>query len=380
MPSSPRPNTTPRRRRGGRPEPQTPAPPPPPRFDYPYVQQLGLALINDKERWQRGGEYLRMAASGQPAQAVSLFVEIGQAHLRNGAREEALRHFELAKQVGRAMGPKNLDQNEAQVYFGTVKYLGDVAQAGGNLDAAIENYRLFLESPNSGLETLRNLADLCERKGDVLSALRFNDMALVYNGTDKDLLERKDRYYYSVMPEVLQARLESVRDGFDLDYCIKKTQTILDNPAYSDVQWLDVAHHLVQLALVLTPGSLRAQLMLARLKLRLGERDGAMELLEKIRNPKPEKFAGNDEDAWYVASQILGDLYMEVGRADLALACFHDFRKSHRSGARTLYKLGQAYEQLGDTVRAAKFYKQVVGYEGNPLVYDARSALSRLGA
>ena len=120
--------------------------------------------------------------------------------------------------------------------------------------------------------------------------------------------------------------------------------------------------------------------MLARLKLRLGERDAAMELLEKIREPKPEKFAGNDEDAWYLASQILGDLYMEVGRADLAIACFHDFRKSHRSGARTLYKLGQAYEHLGDTVRAAKFYKQVVGYEGNPLVYDARSALSRLGA
>ena len=91
----------------------------------------------------------------------------------------------------------------------------------------------------------------------MLSALRFNDMALVYNATDKDLLERKDRYYYSVMPEVLQARLDSVRDGFDLDYCIKKTQTILDNPAYSDVQWLDVAHHLVQLVLVLTPGSLR---------------------------------------------------------------------------------------------------------------------------
>ena len=167
------------------------------------MQQLGLALINDNERWQRGGEYLRMAAHGLPAHAVSLFVEIGQAHLRNGNKEEALHNFELAKRAGRELGPKNLDESEAQVYYGTVKYLGDAAQARGDVDAAIENYRLYIESPSSGLETLRNLADLCERKGDVLSALRFNDMALVYNGKDKDLLERKDRYYYSVMPEDL---------------------------------------------------------------------------------------------------------------------------------------------------------------------------------
>ena len=63
---------------------------------------------------------------------------------------------------------------------------------------------------------------------------------------------------------------------------------------------------------------------------------------------------------------------------DLAVPCLSDFRKSSKSGARTLYKLGQAYEQLGDRVRAAKCYEQVTAYEGNPLAPDAYDALQRL--
>src|SRR5205807_2309269 len=115
-----------------------------------------------------------------------------------------------------------------------------------DLDAAIENYALYTESERSGLETLRTLADLYEKKGDALSALHANDLALVYNAKDKDLLERKDRYYYSVMPDQLRARLDSVRTGFDFAYCLNKTRSILD-ARYTDVEWLDVAHHLVQL-------------------------------------------------------------------------------------------------------------------------------------
>jgi predicted Zn-dependent protease len=74
----------------------------------------------------------------------------------------------------------------------------------------------------------------------------------------------------------------------------------------------------------------------------------------------------------------LGDLYLETGRADLAVACFNDFRKSSKSGAKTLYKLGQAFEALGDRGRASKCYEQVTAYEGNPLTPDAHEALSRL--
>ncbi len=342
------------------------------------MQQLGLALIDDNTRWQRGGEYLRMAARGLPTLGPTIFVQIAQAHQRAGHADEARHNYELAKRAGVSVGQKSLADAERQAYFATVKLLGEDALARGDLDAAVENYHLYAESERSGLETLRTLATLYEKKGDALSALRVNDQALVYNPKDKDLLERKDRYYYSVMPDQLRARLESMRTGFDLDYCVRKARSILDG-RYTDVEWLDVAYHLIQLALVIKPESLMVKVLLAKVQLRYGERDKAIAVLEEVRNPKPEKFAsGEDEDAWYQSCQLLSDLYMEVGRPELAVPCLIDFRQSSKSGARTLYKLGQAYEQLGDRVRAAKCYKQVTAYEGNPLVPDAHDALQRL--
>jgi tetratricopeptide (TPR) repeat protein len=349
-----------------------------PHFDHEYVQQLGLALIDDNARWQRGGEYLRMAARGLPSLGPTIFVQIAQAHQRAGHIEEARHNYELAKRAGLAVGQKSLADAERQAYFNTVKLLGEDALARGDTDAAIENYHLYAESERAGLETLRTLAGLYEKKGDALSAMRVTDQALVYNPKDKDLLERKDRYYYSVMPEQMRPRIESVRPWFDFDYCVRKARSILDGRS-TDVEWLDVAHHLIQLALVVMPESRAVKVLLAKVLLRYGERDRALATLEEVRNPKPEKFAnGEDEDAWYQSCQLLSDLYLEVGRPDLAVPCLIDFRKSSKSGARTLFKLGQAYEQLGDRVRAAKCYKQVTAYEGNPLAPDAEDALQRL--
>ncbi|HEY7157650.1 MAG TPA: tetratricopeptide repeat protein, partial [Gemmataceae bacterium] len=347
-------------------------------FDHEYVQQLGLALIDDNARWQRGGEYLRMAARGLPALGPTIFVQIAQAHQRAGHIEEARHNYELAKRAGVSVGQKNLANAERQAYFATVKLLGEDALARDDLDAAIENYHLYAESERAGLETLRTLASLYAKKGDALSAARVNDQALVYNPKDKELLERKDRYYYSVMPEQIRARVESARPWFDFDYCLRKARSILDG-RYTDVEWLDVAHHLIQLALVIMPDYRVAKVLLAKVLLRYGERDRAIAALEEVHTPKPEKFANaEDEEAWYQSCQLLGDLYLEVGRPDQAAACLNDFRQSSKSGARTWFKMGQAYEQLGDIVRAVKCYKQVTAYESNPLAPDAHDALQRL--
>ena len=358
-------------------------PPPggPPAFDYSYVQQLGLALIDDDTRWQRGGDYLRIAAHGMPTLGPTLFLRIAQAQQRVGRLEEARHNLELAKRAGRSIGPKNLAEAERQAYFSTVKHLAEAAQGAGELDLAIENYHLYAESERSGLETLRTLADLYERKGDPLMALRLTEQALLYNPRDKDLLGRKDKYYYSVMPEDLRARLDLVKGGFDCDYCLRRARTVLDGRLQGDAEWMDVASHLIQLAMVVKPENVAAKVLYARVRLRYGERDEATALLERVREPKPERFeSGEDEEAWYQACQLLGDLYMEASRPDLAVACLTEFRKSAKSGARTLYKLGQAYEQLGDRAHAVKAYEMVTAYDGNPLVYDARSALNRLKA
>jgi tetratricopeptide (TPR) repeat protein len=361
---------------------------PAPAFDPTYVERLGMVLMTDADHWKRGAEYLRIAAHGQPAHAAVLFVEIAKAHQRNGDDDGSIPFFERARDAGRAVGVKSLGSAEQRAYFATVKYLGELGLFRNNPEMAIDNLRFYTESPDSGLETYRSLAEAYQRKEerdragtDVLLALRASEQALLYNAKDADLIERKHRYYYSVSPEVLTANVEMIRAAFDVGYCVTRARTILDNPSYTDLEWLDVADHLTQLALIMDPENLSAKVLKARVQLRQGDRDAAIAGLEKVRDPKPEKFAtSDDEESWFVACQVLGDLYMEIGRADLAVPCFSDFRKSVRSGAKTIYKMGQAYEQLGDIPRAVKCYKLVTGYEGNPLVYDARGALSRLGA
>jgi tetratricopeptide (TPR) repeat protein len=352
-----------------------------PDFDHGYVHQLGLALIGDPPRWQRGAEYLRMAARGMPASGPSIFTQIAQAHQRQGDAEGAWRNYELAKRAGRLVGPKNLGDEERQTYFAAVKLLAESAAAHNDVDAAVENYHLYAESTQSGLETLRILTDLYERKGDALGALRVTEQALLYNAKDKDLLARKDRYYYSIMPGDLRARREMVGSWFDVAYCLRKAKTLLDLKNW-DLDTLDWAQHLAELARVMKPEDLAGKVLMARARLRRGEKEEAVALLEQVRSPKPEQFAtGEDEEAWYVASRLLGEMYLyELGKPDLAVECFKDFRHSSKSGADTLYKLGQAYEQLGDRPRAVKFYKHVAAYEGHPLAHEANDALYRLQA
>lgn len=350
-------------------------------FDHAYAQQLGLALLNNSEQWRRGAAYLRMAARGLPASGPSIYVQIAQACDRGGDTDGAWQHYELAKLAGRAAGAQNLMPEDRQLYFATVKMLGDAARERGDFDAAIENYRLYVENDRSGLETLRILADLYEKKGDPLVALHYTEMALVYNGRDKDLLDRRDRYYYSVMPEDLRARRETYGGGADAEYCLRKAKSLLD-VRDADIDLIDWAQHLIELALVLKPESVRIQVLRARTMLRRGERDQALALLEGVKSNKPEKFAsGDDEEAWYQACQLLGRLYLdELGRPDLAVPCLSEFRKSSKSGADTLYRLGQAYEQIGERQKAVKCYEHVVAYDGHPLVYDARAAIDRLHA
>src|SRR5262249_7118616 len=159
-----------------------------------YAQQLGTALVEDPARWEVGCAYLRMAARGLPAAAPTIYLQAAKAYEKAGQANEMWRHYELGRKVGLAVGHKKLAQAERQAFFHSVKLLGEEAMARGDLDAAIKNFQLYTEYERSGLETLRTLAELYQRKGDALAALRVTDRALVYNPKDKDLLERKDRY------------------------------------------------------------------------------------------------------------------------------------------------------------------------------------------
>src|SRR5262249_3570243 len=161
-------------------------------------------------------EYLRLAARGLPENGPSLFVQMARTSEKMGNYRGAWENYELAKLAGKSAGPQNLSAEEKQVYFQVVRMLAQSRMKEGKVDEARENYKLCTEFEGAGRETYRALAELYERKGDVWAALHATEHALSYAGAaDPDLLERKDRYYYSVTLADLKERWEAVRKWFD---------------------------------------------------------------------------------------------------------------------------------------------------------------------
>jgi tetratricopeptide (TPR) repeat protein len=348
-----------------------------PRFNHEYTQQLGLALLDDPQQWRRGCEYLRIAAHGLPLQAANIYIQIAKTHEKHGDNTGLWANYMKAMQIGRAIGVDNLAPADKEALFATVKGIGELALKQNQVDAALESFKFYSLNQNAGIEAYRILADLFEKKKEVWLALHCCEHALTYNAQDKDLLARKDRYYYSITPEDLQPRLESVRKWFDPQYCRDKARWILEKFT-GDFELLDWAAHLTELALVTQPGSHAARLLKARVRRLRGEIPEAVALLEEIRQHRPEKFANEEEEkAWYFGHRMLGDLYLDEKPAE-AIACYLEFRKSDEAGADTSYKLGKAYEALGDFPHAAACYEEVTHYERHPLYYEARDALDRV--
>jgi tetratricopeptide (TPR) repeat protein len=347
-------------------------------FDHLHVHEKGLALLADPQQWKRGAEYLRIAARGMPEAGPSLYVRIAKACQQAGEFRDAWHNYELAKQAGKKAGPQNLSQEDRDLYFHVVKMLADSARDDGDVEKAIENYRLYTEAPAADVETYRTLADLYERHKDVWSALHATEHAMIHGKkSDPDLLARKDRYYYSITPEELKQRWESVQNWFDFDYCVRKARALLERHG-NDMELIDWASHLVELAHTAQPSNLTVRLLRARVRRLRGEIPEAIELLEGIRADRPERFASNEEEeSWYTACKLLGDLYIN-DKPDVALQCFLEYKKYPKSGADTFYKLGMAYEALGDWTRAARCYEQVTAYESHPLAPAAFDALDRL--
>jgi tetratricopeptide (TPR) repeat protein len=358
-------------------------------FDHPYCLQLGLTLLaGDPARpplgrggeggWRRGVDFLHLSACGLPEKAPSIYYSIVQAAKQAGDLETAREHEEALKRLARDIGVKNLSDDDRKAYFLIVRSLGEAACNQGNIEAAIENLSMFVASPECGVDTLRLLAELHEKKGDALGALLWNEKALVLDGKDKQSLERKDRYYYSATPQQVQANLERAKKWLDVAYCVRKARSLLDLKT-SGPEQVDWALHLAELARLVQTDSIVPAVLCARARLRRGEQAEALKLLEGVREAcKERSLSGDEEEAWFLCARLLGDLYLQsLNRPDLALACYNDYRKYSKSGADTLFKIGQAYEALGDRVKAAKWYQNVTVYD-HPLASDAYAALSRL--
>jgi tetratricopeptide (TPR) repeat protein len=357
-------------------------------FDHAYAQQLGLALVENTKEWQRGCEFLRLAARGLPTEAPSIYLQIAKTHEGRGDMEGLWQNYRRAMQVARQVGVANLRAEDQTLLFAAIKTLGEHEMSVGDLDTALEAFKFYSQNERAGLETYRTLAELFQRKAEkgandaekqnsLWMALNCTEHALTYNSTDKDLMERKDRYYYSITVESLQPRLEQVRKWFDVDYCLEKARWVLEK-YNGNLDLLDWGSHLAELAQTAAPGKIQPRILKARICRLKGEIQEAVSLLEAIRQNKPEKFASeDDEEGWLLAHRLLGDIYLEE-KPEQAVACFQVFRNSQRAGADTMFKLGRAYENLGDLARAAKCYEHVTAFEQHPLYYEAREGLDRV--
>jgi tetratricopeptide (TPR) repeat protein len=336
-----------------------------------------MALLDDPKQWQRGCEYLRIAAHGLPLQAANIFIQIAQTHEKHGDKDGMWTNYQKAMQVGRTTDLQALPPPEKEALFATVKKIGEMALAQQQTDTALEAFKFYSQCETAGIETYRMLAELFERKKDVWLALHCTEHALSYNAEDKDLLARKDRYYYSIMPDDLRSRLESVRKWFDPQYCRDKAEWVIEHWG-GDLELLDWGTHLAELALVAQPGSHAARFLKARICRLKGEIPETIVILEEIRQHRPEKFANEKESkAWYFTHKLLGDLYLDT-KPDEAAACFEEFRKSDEAGADTAFKLGRAYEAQGKLKEAFQCYQEVTAYERHPLYYEAQEALGRI--
>jgi tetratricopeptide (TPR) repeat protein len=344
-------------------------------FPYAYAEEVGLAMLASSEDWQRGAIFVRIAAHGQAERGPGLFQKLAEVAARHGDVGAAQGYRKQARAYGQEFGQANLSPDQKTAYFAIVKKLAEEAAAAKEWKEAIYNYTLYSQSEASGKETQRSLAQMYENDGQVLAALRATEDAFT-RGADKDLNDRKDRYYYSVEPDILRERIEEVRGHFDVKYCVKKAKALLDtnNP---ELEVLDWATHLAKLALVMEPKNLIANVQMARCQLRRGERDDGLRLLEDVREMKHS--GGEERDAREWTLRQLGALYLDdYNRPDLAIDCLTEYLDSEKSGARTLYDLGRAFEAQGSTAKALKYYQQAAAYEDNPIRWDAEEAIRRL--
>lgn len=353
----------------------------PPEFNFDHVEQLGLALINDPDpaRVERGMAYLRMAGRGLPARGPTLFRTLADLATKLGRPDEAAGYLGQVKRAGLTAGVANLPADQKAAYVGAVKELADAAEARGDFATAVDDYRLYLEAAGEDVAKLKHLADLHARAGgplDILNALAITERGLLYSKADPELLAKKDSLYYSLDPATVREKREGVSPWFDVPYCLKKANAVAGQPD-ADLDTLDYGLHLARLARVLRPDSNAVRYAEGRLLLRRGEKPAGLSLLEDVR--ESPRGSGDEEDAWFLATRFLGDLYLDdLGRPDLAVQCFRDFREYQKSGADTLYRLGQAYEAAGDTTNAVKAYKAVTAYSGHPRYWDADAAVRRL--
>ena len=114
-----------------------------------------------------------------------------------------------------------------------------------------------------------------------------------------------------------------------------------------------------------------------------GALDDARRFLERCRLFALAESLGGVESlaelpALMTHSSVSAEVRAGLGISDTLVRLSVGIEDSESAGADTMYKLGRAYENLGDYARAAKCYEHVTAFEGHPLYYEAREGIERV--
>jgi hypothetical protein len=319
-----------------------------------------------------------MAGRGLPERGASIFTQLADVAEKAGQHAEARGYLDQVKRVGVQLGVNRLGAAERPLFLAALRRLVESHASTGDFASAASDQELFIQSGNNDLKSMRRLAELYAQSGDVLNAVRIVESGLLEAKADADLLAKKDSYYYSLAVDRVAGAKERIASWFDVPYCLAKANAVA-NQKEPDLDTLEYGRHMARLARAVKPELHSAMVAEARIQLRMGERDAAISMLEDVREQK--RGSGDEEDAWFLATRILGDVYLnELERPDLAVRAYTDYREYSKSGGETLFQLGRAHEATGNFPAAIKAYEAVTAYQQHPRYWDATEAVSRLKA
>ena len=98
-------------------------------FSHRYAEELGMTLVANPDQWQRGAQFLRIAANGQPLRRPSIFKRLADAYAQAGETLQATRYLQFVRDCGLEIDVQNFPDDQRAIYFATVKRLGDEAAA-----------------------------------------------------------------------------------------------------------------------------------------------------------------------------------------------------------------------------------------------------------
>ncbi len=353
-------------------------------FDHKFVYERGLELLEDSGKYQRGIELLAIAVRGQPKHAAAVWKISADAATQQGNHALAKQAMNEVKAWTKLIGLKDVSSESKTAYFATVKSLGEAAYLDAmadrqSPDAAIENLLLATEATESGVDTLRMLADLYEKKGDIVQTMHFNEQCIMYDGKNKGYQERKERVYVSLTPQDITDHHEKISKLIDLNYLTKKPKELLENKQ-AGIEQLEWAKHLAELLTVAAPERVAGWVLIGRAFLRLNQPHNGVKALEyAYQLGIAQKPSGEDLDQWYIACRILADHHLNEQRYAEAMEHYQHYSQSTKSGAETYYKMGQAAEALGDKARAKKHYQSANMFD-HPQKYEVSQALERVSS